>query len=131
MLIRRLRGPSWKSRLQCRHFYSVNDSQEKIIFSGIQPTGIPHLGNYLGALKNWVALESSLLSSAKIFYSIVDLHAMTIPYDRNALRQGREDMWCVLHAAGIDMERCTVFEQSAVSHDGATSLNGRFRSTLN
>jgi tryptophanyl-tRNA synthetase len=96
---------------QCRH-YSTITGQSKIVFSGIQPTGIPHLGNYLGALKNWVGLQSSLQST--IYYCIVDLHAITVPYDCDILRKDREEMWYVLHAVGIDMQRCTVFEQSAV-----------------
>jgi len=89
--------------------------KQQIIFSGIQPTGIPHLGNYLGALKNWVSLQSTLPSTSQILYSIVDLHAITVPYDPITLRSDREEMWCVLYAVGIDMHRCTVFEQSSVS----------------
>lgn len=50
-----------------------------------------------------------------IFYSIVDLHAITVPYDPTSLRKDRDEMWCVLHAVGIDMQRCIVFEQSAVA----------------
>ena len=110
-----------RPRLQWKHFtersikrYSTNTSQ-KIIFSGIQPTGTPHLGNYLGALKNWVSLQNSVSVDSTIFYSIVDLHAITVPYDPATLRKDRDDMWCVLHAVGIDMQRCTVFEQSAVA----------------
>lgn len=49
-----------------------------------------------------------------IYYCIVDLHAITVPYDCNVLRKEREEMWYVLHAVGIDMQRCIVFEQSAV-----------------
>jgi tryptophanyl-tRNA synthetase len=51
---------------------------------------------------------------AKIFFSIVDLHAITIPFDRNSLRKNRDEMWSILYAVGIDMERSIVFEQSAV-----------------
>ena len=89
-------------------------AEQKVVFSGIQPTGIPHLGNYLGALRNWVSMQSSFPSTATIYYSIVDLHAMAVPYNPDVLRRDREEMWYVLHAVGIDMQRCTVFEQSAV-----------------
>jgi tryptophanyl-tRNA synthetase len=99
---------------QCRH-YSAATEQKRVIFSGIQPTGIPHLGNYLGALKNWVALQSSVQPTmSTIYYCIVDLHAITVPYECDVLRREREEMWYILYAVGIDMQRCTVFEQSAV-----------------
>ena len=102
---------------QCRH-YSTAIEQKRIVFSGIQPTGIPHLGNYLGALKNWVALQSAVQpTTSTIYYCIVDLHAITAPYDSDVLRKEREEMWYVLYAVGIDMQRCTVFEQSAVHSD--------------
>jgi len=87
---------------------------KQIIFSGIQPTGVPHLGNYLGALKNWVRLQDTVAKEAKIFFSIVDLHAITVPVSPTDLRRDRDEMWYSLHAVGIDMERCIVFEQSAV-----------------
>jgi tryptophanyl-tRNA synthetase len=96
---------------QCRTYSS---QQSQTIFSGIQPTGIPHLGNYLGALRNWTNIQSSR-PNATIYYSIVDLHAITSPYDPTILRQNRDQMWYILHAIGIDMQRSTVFEQSAVS----------------
>ena len=99
---------------QCRR-YSTATEQKRIVFSGIQPTGIPHLGNYLGALKNWVELQSSVQPTiSTIYYCIVDLHAITVPYERDVLRKERDEMWYVLYAVGMDMERCTVFEQSAV-----------------
>ena len=56
----------------------------KRILSGIQPTGCPHLGNYLGALKNWVRLQEA--PNTEVIYSVVDLHAMTVPYDRTKLQ---------------------------------------------
>jgi|SRR5277367_6073617 len=89
-------------------------SAKQIIFSGIQPTGVPHLGNYLGALKTWVKLQDTVDKEAKIFFSIVDLHAITVPVSPKDLRRERDEMWYSLHAVGIDMERCIVFEQSAV-----------------
>jgi tryptophanyl-tRNA synthetase len=65
-------------------------------------------------LKNWVLLQNSAPLNVEIIYSIVDLHAMTVPYRPEELRANREDMWAVMYAVGIDMRRCIVFEQSAV-----------------
>ena len=108
---------------QCRYTSSSRNLQ-KVIFSGIQPTGIPHLGNYLGALRNWVSLQNSLPRESTIFYGIVDLHAITVPYDRETLKKEREEMWYSLYAVGIDMQRCVVFEQSAVRMRPTDSFNG-------
>jgi len=80
------------------------------IFSGIQPTGNLHLGNYLGAIRNWVALQNDF----EAIYCIVDLHAITLPQDPERLRQSVREVAAGLLAAGIDAERCVVFNQSAV-----------------
>jgi tryptophanyl-tRNA synthetase len=80
------------------------------IFSGIQPSGALHIGNYLGAVKNWVALQGTMES----IFCIVDLHAITVPYEPAALRERRREMAIGLLAAGIDPERATLFVQSDV-----------------
>jgi tryptophanyl-tRNA synthetase len=80
------------------------------VFSGIQPSGDLHLGNYLGAIENWVRLTDRY----ECIYSIVDLHAITIPYEPEALRQRVFDMAVGLLAAGLDPENCILFVQSAV-----------------
>ncbi|MCL7956585.1 MAG: tryptophan--tRNA ligase [marine benthic group bacterium] len=80
------------------------------VFSGIQPSGDLHLGNYLGAIQNWVELTDRY----ECIYSIVDLHAITVPYSPAALEQRVFDMAVGLLAAGLDPERCTLFVQSAV-----------------
>ena len=80
------------------------------IFSGIQPSGELHLGNYLGAVQNWVGL----LDDYDAFYCIVDLHSITISYDPAELAQRIFDMAVGLMASGLDPERCTLFVQSAV-----------------
>ena len=80
------------------------------IFSGIQPTGELHIGNYLGAVKNWVALQRQYES----FFCIVDYHAITVPYDAADLRQRTNDMAVSLLAAGLDPSACTMFVQSMV-----------------
>ena len=84
---------------------------KKRIFSGAQPTGELHIGNYLGALKNWVALQDEYES----FYCIVNLHAITLPQDPKILRQKTLDLARIYLAAGIDPARSTVFIQSDVS----------------
>jgi tryptophanyl-tRNA synthetase len=80
------------------------------IFSGIQPSGELHVGNYLGAVKNWVALQKQYES----FFCIVDYHAITQPYDPADLRQRTRDMAVSLLAAGLDPSVCTLFVQSMV-----------------
>jgi len=80
------------------------------IFSGIQPSGSLHIGNYLGAVKNWVDLQHKYES----FFCIVDYHAITVPYEPADLRARTIDMALSLFAAGLDPEKCTVFVQSRV-----------------
>ncbi|XP_054887403.1 tryptophan--tRNA ligase, mitochondrial [Poeciliopsis prolifica] len=82
------------------------------VFSGIQPTGVPHLGNYLGALENWVALQNQYPS---VLYSIVDLHSITQPQDPDKLRNNILDMAASLLACGINPEKAILFQQSKVS----------------
>ncbi len=80
------------------------------IFSGIQPTGELHLGNYLGAVKNWVQLQHLHPS----IICIVDYHAITLAYDPDMLRARRRELALTLLAAGIDPDVATLFVQSAV-----------------
>jgi len=80
------------------------------IFSGIQPSGIPTLGNYLGALRNWVDLQQG----NECIYCIVDLHAITVWQDPAALREQTRIMAAMLMACGIDPAQNILFHQSAV-----------------
>lgn len=80
------------------------------IFSGMQPTRQLHLGNYLGALRNWVALQDRFES----IFCIVDLHALTLPQDPAVLLSNTREVAAAYIAAGIDPERCIIFNQSAV-----------------
>ncbi|MEP6848435.1 MAG: tryptophan--tRNA ligase [Acidobacteriota bacterium] len=82
----------------------------KRIFSGAQPTGELHIGNYLGALINWVDLQTEYES----FYCIVNLHAITLPQDPKVLRQKTLDLARIYLAAGIDPTVSTIFIQSDV-----------------
>lgn len=84
---------------------------KKRIFSGAQPTGQLHIGNYLGALKNWVALQDEYES----FYCIVNLHAITLPQDPATLRKATLDLARIYLAAGVDPEKATIFIQSDVA----------------
>jgi tryptophanyl-tRNA synthetase len=85
-------------------------SSKKRIFSGAQPTGQLHIGNYLGALKNWVSLQDDY----DALYCIVNLHAITLPQDPAVLRQKTLDLARIYLAAGVDPERSTIFIQSDV-----------------
>ncbi|TSB08971.1 tryptophan--tRNA ligase [Streptomyces sp. NBC_01525] len=81
------------------------------VLSGIQPTaGSFHLGNYLGAVRQWVALQES----HDAFYMVVDLHAITVPQDPVTLRRNTRVAVAQLLAAGLDPEQCTLFVQSHV-----------------
>ncbi|HTZ79491.1 MAG TPA: tryptophan--tRNA ligase [Stellaceae bacterium] len=80
------------------------------IFSGIQPTGNLHLGNYLGAIRNWVALQKDY----DCIFCIVDMHALTLPQDPNELRGQTREVTAAYIAAGIDPESCIIFNQSTI-----------------
>ena len=80
------------------------------IFSGIQPTGRKHLGNYIGAIRQYVEGQDR----GEGIYCIVDLHATTVPYDPAELRERLYDTTAILIAAGLDPERCILFRQSDV-----------------
>jgi tryptophanyl-tRNA synthetase len=80
------------------------------IFSGIQPTGNLHLGNYLGAIRNWVAIQNDY----DCIFCIVDLHALTLPQDPAELRGQTREVTAAYIAAGIDPDRCIIFNQSTV-----------------
>jgi tryptophanyl-tRNA synthetase len=81
------------------------------IFSGIQPTGRKHLGNYIGAVRGWVAAQDR---ADPAIYCIVDLHATGVEYDPGALPVYVYDTTAMLMAAGLDPERCILFRQSDV-----------------
>jgi tryptophanyl-tRNA synthetase len=80
------------------------------IFSGIQPTGEKHLGNYVGAIRRWVDDQDR----GEGLFCVVDLHAITVPYDPVQLRESTLHTAATLMAAGLDPERCILFRQSDV-----------------
>ena len=81
------------------------------VFSGIQPTGDKHLGNYLGAIRHWVATQDA----DDALFCVVDLHAMTLAYDPTDLAERTRRTAALLLASGLDPARCTLFVQSHVS----------------
>jgi len=83
----------------------------KRVFSGIQPSGELHIGNYLGAVQNWVRLQTEY----DCLFGVVDLHAITQPYEPAELSQRTLDMARSLFAAGLDPDQCIVFVQSHVA----------------
>ena len=91
------------------------------IFSGIQPTGRKHLGNYIGAIRNYVALQDE----GEAFICVVDLHSISTEYDPAELRESTLSLAALLFAAGLDPDRCTLFVQSHVpAHPEAAWLLG-------
>lgn len=93
---------------------SNSAQNKKTVFSGIQPSGVPTLGNYLGAIKNWAAMQESF----NCIYCVVDLHAITVRQDPKTLNKNSLGTYALLMACGIDPEKSTLFIQS---HVGAHS----------
>lgn len=82
----------------------------KRVFSGMQPTGDVHLGNYVGALKNWVSMQAEF----DCIYTVVGFHALTVPVDPEVLRAGRRNLAKAVIAVGVDPEASLFYYQSAV-----------------
>lgn len=87
-----------------------NVQQKKVIFSGIQPSGILTLGNYLGAIRNWIKLQDSY----DCIYCVVDMHALTVRQIPAELRRHTYEALAIYIACGIDPEKCILFVQSHV-----------------
>ncbi len=81
-----------------------------LIFSGVKPTSTPHLGNYIGALKQWIEIQHRYRS----IFCIVDLHAITVPQDPKIIRERILEIAASYLAIGLDPKRCTIFIQSEV-----------------
>jgi len=81
-----------------------------LVFSGVQPTGNLHLGNYLGAIKNWIKLQND----KKCIFCIVDLHAITVPENRGKLNDNTREVAAAYIASGIDPEKTIIFVQSNI-----------------
>jgi len=87
---------------------------EQRIFSGIQPTGRKHLGNYIGAIRQYVEGQEAAASPDAAIFCIVDLHAITVDYDPVELRERVHDTVAILLASGLDPARCVLFRQGDV-----------------
>jgi tryptophanyl-tRNA synthetase len=85
--------------------------KQELVFSGVQPTGNLHLGNYLGAIKNWVDIQNKYRS----IFCIVDLHAITVPQDPKELYNNTLELAAIFIACGINPKKSIIFPQSAVS----------------
>ena len=85
-------------------------ARKKRALSLIQPSGIPTLGNYLGAMRNWVALQDEF----ECIFGVADLHAVTVRQEPAKLRQRTYEVYALLLAVGLDPEKCLVFVQSQV-----------------
>ena len=89
----------------------MNKKHKELVFSGVQPTGNLHLGNYLGAIKNFVDLQKKMLS----IYCVVDLHAITVFKDPKELRKNILETTAGFLACGLDFKKSIIFNQSSVS----------------
>jgi tryptophanyl-tRNA synthetase len=92
-------------------FSPVSGNHEPLVFSGMQPTNTLHLGNYLGALRNWVKMQDHM----PCIYCVVDLHAITTEQDPKALSAATREVAAAYIAAGVDPKRSILFNQSQVS----------------
>lgn len=102
-------GSIEKDKLKLRIMIFKTD--KKRIFSGVQPSGNLHIGNYLGAIKNWVDLQDKYES----IFCVVDMHAITVPQDPETLRKKTIEIAKIYLAAGIDPKKSLIFVQSQVS----------------
>ena len=84
------------------------------VVSGIQPTGNLHLGNYLGAIRNWVKMQDEMDKGSECLFFLADLHAISQPHDPAELRQGTLEMTAALVACGIDPDRSILFNQAQI-----------------
>lgn len=85
-------------------------NEKSILFSAVQPSGAVTIGNYIGAIKNWVALQEEY----RCFYAVADLHAITVKQEPAALRRNTLELLALFIACGIDPEKCVLFVQSHV-----------------
>lgn len=99
------------------------------IVSGIQPTGNLHLGNYLGAIRNWVAMQDALGDGDECLFFLADLHAISMPHQPDQLRAATLEMAAALVACGIDPDRSVLFNQAQVPQHAELQwlLNGTAR----
>ena len=88
----------------------MESNEKSILFSAVQPSGAVTIGNYIGAIKNWVNLQDEY----RCFYAVADLHAITVKQEAAALRKNTLELLALFIACGIDPEKCVLFVQSHV-----------------
>ena len=86
-------------------------TNKKIVFSGIQPSGVIHLGNYLGAIKQWIDLQDKYFS----IFCIVDMHAITVKQTPEELQRSIKELAALYLASGLDPKKAIIFVQSDVA----------------
>ena len=101
-------------RTRCNLRFASSRSRGEVIFSGIQPTGVPHLGNYLGALRQWARTQNDATLPTQLLFSIVDQHAITTTRNAEQLRKWKRETLATLLASGLDPQRSVLFYQSTV-----------------
>ena len=89
----------------------MSDAHQPLVFSGMQPTGNLHLGNYLGAIRNWLKLQEQY----RCIYCVVDMHAITVDQDPKLLAQATREVAAAYIASGVDPKRSIIFNQSQVA----------------
>lgn len=95
-----------------RHVPDV--SKIRVVLSGIQPSGTPHIGNLLGALRPWNSLVQRLPATSTALFEVADLHALDIHHASRDMRLRRRKTLAAILATGLDPERCIMFYQSSV-----------------
>jgi tryptophanyl-tRNA synthetase len=93
---------------------STMHPQTMRVVSGIQPTGNLHLGNYLGAIRNWVRMQDQIPEDGQCLFFLADLHAISMPHSPDELRRATLEMTAALVACGIDPARSVLFNQAQV-----------------
>ncbi|KIM30796.1 hypothetical protein M408DRAFT_270356 [Serendipita vermifera MAFF 305830] len=94
--------------------YASQQRAQEVVFSGIQPTGVPHLGNYFGALSQWVEMQNAPGTNRQLLYSVVGLHALTMPQDPKKLYEDRMNTLASILAVGVDPQKAILFFQEDV-----------------
>ncbi len=102
--------PSWANSAETGLNLSIYMTKKRVL-SGVQPTGNLHIGNYLGAIRNWVEIQPNYDN----FFCVVDLHAITVPHDPKTLAQDTYTIAALYLACGIDLNYSTIFVQSHIS----------------
>ena len=90
----------------------MTSAHSRVSFSGIKPSGEVHLGNYIGAIKQWVTFQENMKPGDVLIFPIVDLHAITVPFEPLELRERLVDLVCWLMASGLDPKKVIMFVQS-------------------